>query len=515
MTEKLKSTLQRAQDLIFTGNLNEAAKILDPLKNEHPLSPDVAKSWCSMAMRAGRTKDVPAYAASIYDYVQDDFQKARWAQIMGTASFLLLDLTAAHAHFTTALNHLTSLAKSGKAPAKKKQAKEQSDTENIFTSGKAGELLWTTCAELASQGIPAFPFAGTLLGLVRNGHLLEFDKDLDIAVWIESWEACCKALENMGWSKVPMGFNYSNYRDYVHSEIGITLDLCGLQHRSDHKIVGGFSLPDHPTEYQRVSVFPKFDLIQRSTEHGNVWFPQPPEKILTAFYGDWRTPNPYWDTVISALNLEKFTLLVRCYAYHRLTQRWLSGDLIKAWSYAHQITLKDPDDVTVLRCRQWLERALSHLGQDIPSWPRNRPQKRVYTRMVADLFHEGHVNFLREARALGTHLTVCVVPDTRVLENKGKLPVMSQAERAAVVSACKYVDAVITESPVHTTPEFMEKHGFTIYTFACASEEERIEKYKLCMTLPPHMIKEIDYTPGISTSDLVRRILNGAGSTNP
>ncbi|SDW06600.1 cytidyltransferase-like domain-containing protein [Nitrosomonas communis] len=515
MTEKLKNVLQRAQDLIITSNLNEAAKILDPLKHEHPFSPDVAKLWCSMAMRSERTKEVPAYAANIYDHVQGDFQKARWAQIMGIASFLLLDLTAAHAHFTNTIHHLTLLAKSGKAPAKKKQVKEQAGTENIFTSGKAEQLLWTTCAELAAQGIPAFPFAGTLLGLVRNGHLLEFDKDLDIAVWIESWEACCQALEKMGWSRVSMGFNYSNYRDYVHSEIGITLDLCGLQHRSDHKIVGGFSLPDYPGEYQRVSVFPEFDLIKRSTECGDVWFPQPPEKILTAFYGDWRTPNPYWDTVISALNLEKFTLLVRCYAYYRLTQRWLSGDLIKAWSYAHQIALKDPDDVTVLRSRQWLERAISYLGQEIPSWPRNRPQKRVYTRMVADLFHEGHVNFLREARALGTHLTVCVVPDTRVLENKGKLPVMPQAERAAVVSACKYVDAVITESPVHTTPEFMEKYGFAIYTFACASEKERIEKYKLCATLPPNMIKEIDYTPGISTSDLVRRILDGAGSTNP
>jgi hypothetical protein len=76
------------------------------------------------------------------------------------------------------------------------------------------------------------------------------------------------------------------------------------------------------------------------------------------------------------------------------------------------------------------------------------------------------------------------------------------------------VDAVITDSPVKTTPEFMAQHGFAIYTFACASEEERTEKYKLCTTLPPDMIKELVYTPGISTSDLVTRILNGAGSTD-
>lgn len=514
MAEELIDLLKEARNFIQAGDFVEASKILNPLKREHPLSPNVARLWCSLAMRIGRAAEVPDYAAEVYATVQGDFHKAVWAQLTGTAYFLQPDLIAAHAHFCKAIDHLIALAKSGKAPAKQKQASERASQENIFASGKAEQLLWSTCAELASQGIPAFPFAGTLLGIVRNGRLLGADKDLDIAVWMESWEACCQAVERMGWSKVPMGLNYSNYRDYIHSEIGITLDLCGLQHKNNQQIIGGFSLPNYPPEYQRVSIFPLFELTERPTPYGKVWFPQPPEKILSAFYGDWRTPNPYWDTVISALNLEKFTLLVRCYAYHRLAQRWLSGDLAKAWSYAYQVALRDPDDLIALRSRQWLEKTLSRLDQDIPSWPANRPQKRVYTRMVADLFHEGHVNFLREARSLGTHLTVYVVPDERVLESKGKLPVMTQAERAAVVSACKYVDAVITDGPVDTTAEFMEKHDFAIYTFACASEEERKEKYKLCATLPSIMVKEISYSPGISTSDLVMRILSGAGRIN-
>lgn len=512
MTKKLDELLLKARDLISTGRLNDADGILDPLKSEYPLSQDVARLWCSLAMRTDRTADVPAYAAKIYAHVQSDFHKAHWAQTMGTASFILLDLSTAHAHFTCALNHLMALAKTGKVPPQRKQTEMQQPDDNLFVSGKAEKLMWTICAELAILGIPAFPFAGTLLGLVRNGCLLDYDKDLDIAVGMESWDACCAALEKMGWARSPMRIDYSNYRDYVHPESGITLDVCGLQDRGDQRIIGGFSLPGHPAEYQRVSVFPQFDLIQRVTEYGEVWFPRQPEKILTAFYGDWRTPNPNWDTVISALNLEKFTLLVRCYAYHRLVQRWLSGDLAKAWCYAHQIALKDPDDVLALRSRQWMERAVTRLGREIPAWPRNQAQRRVYTRMVADLFHEGHVNFLREARALGSHLTVCVVSDQRVLENKGKFPVMKQAERAAVVSACKYVDAVITDSPVYTTKEFMKQHGFDIYTFACASERERIDKYKLCDSLPAKMIQEIEYTSGISTSDLIMRILDGAGS---
>lgn len=511
MTEKLDELLLKAKDLIATGKLNDANWILDPLKSEHPLSPDVARLWCSLAMRAGRTADVPAYAEKIYAHVQGDFHKAQWAQIMGTANFLLLDLSGAHAHFTYALNHLMALAKSGKIPPQKAQAKRLQSDENLFASGEAENFLWKTCAELAKLNIPAFPFAGTLLGLVRNGCLLDFDKDLDIAVWMESWDECCNALEQVGWVRSPMRIEYANYRDYVHPELGITLDVCGLQARGK-QITGGFSLAGYPDDYQRVSVFPKFDLIQRSSEYGQVWFPRQPEKILMAFYGDWRTPNPNWDTVISARNLENFTLLVRCYAYHRLVQRWLSGNLAKAWCYAHQIALKDPDDVLALRSRQWMERAMMRLNREIPVWPGNQPQRRVYTRMVADLFHEGHVNFLQAARALGTHLTVCVVSDARVVENKGKLPVMQQAERSAVVAACKYVDAVMTDTPERVTKEFMRQHGFDIYTFACASEQERLDKYKLCESLPAEMIQELTYTPGISTSDLVMRILKGAGS---
>lgn len=509
--KKIQNKLRRASAYIHSGNLEDAAKLLDALKDTYPLSPEVARLWCLLARRTGQAAAVPAYAAEIYAHVEGDVHKARWAHIMGTANFASLNLEAAHANFTCALEHLLKLIRTGKVPTKKK--KKMAD-ENVFASGKAEQLLWSTCAGLSSRGIQAFPYAGTLLGVVRAGALLDFDKDLDIAVWIESLNECCAELEKEGWVRVETGIEYNNYRDYRHPETGITLDVCALERQDDQRIVGGFSLPDYPEEYQRVSVFPNFKLIERDTEFGKVWFPQQPNIILQAFYGDWRTPNPNWDTVVSALNLEKFTLLIRCYAYYRLVHRWLSGDLARAWSYALQIGIKDPDDTLVLNCRQWLENTMLQLGQEVPVWPQNRPQRRVYTRMVADLFHLGHVNFLRAARALGTHLTVCVVSDERVLDNKGKPPVMTQSERVAVVSACEYVDAVITDSPVNATLKFMQQHDFDIYTFACGSKKEREEKYNQCVNLPPTMVCEIEYTAGISTSDLVSRVLKGAGQSD-
>ena len=509
MTEKMDELLVQAKGLLASGKYNDADRILEPLREQYPLSQDVARLWCSLAMRTDRAAVVPAYAKLIYEHVQSDFHKAHWAHVLGTAHFILLDLTAAQTYLSHALEHLMALARAGKIPPQRKNDKPAQGKDNAFTSGEAEKLLWKTCAYLAKNGITAFPYAGTLLGLVREGKLLDFDKDLDIAIWMDSWQLCCAALETAGWVRQTMRIDYANYRDYVHPDLGITLDLCGLQPKGE-QIVGGFSLPDYSAEYQRVSVFPRFELVQRDTEYGAVWFPQQPDIILQAFYGDWRTPNPNWDTVISALNLENFTLLVRCYAYHRLVQHWLLGDLAKAWCYAHQVILKDPDDILMLRCRQWLEHAMTRLKRELPIWPKDQVQKRVYTRMVADLFHEGHVNFLRAAKALGSHLTVCVVSDERVVENKGKMPLMKQAERAAVVAACKYVDTVMTETPAAVTPAYMQQHGFDIYTFACASQQERTEKYKLCSTLPATMIHELSYTSGISTSNIVMRILEGS-----
>lgn len=515
MTGDLDNLLLGAKKLIAAGKLNDADALLDPLIKAQPLSQNVARLWCALAMRTNRADEVLSCAAKVYAHVQGDFYKAHWAHVLGSANFILLDLSSAQNHFERSLSHLMALAKSGKVPPQKKDKKDteaRQSGDNIFVSGKAEALLWTTCAQLADQGIPVFPYAGTLLGLIRNSCLLESDKDIDIAVWLESWGACCAALERAGWVRSSMRIDYANYRDYIHPELGITLDVCGLRKDSDQQITGGFALPGYPSDYQRISVFPPFDLMQRATDYGTVWFPRQPEIILTAFYGDWRTPNPHWDTVVSALNLRHFSLLVRCYAYHRLTQNWLTGDLVKAWSYAHQIALKDPDDMLALRSRQWLERALNRLNRDIPVWPDSRRQRRVYTRMVADLFHEGHVNFLRAARALGTHLTVCVVSDERVAENKGKQPVMKQAERAAIVAACRYVDAILTETPASVNLKYMQRHGFSIYTFACASEPERREKLKLCESLPAEMIQELPYTPGISTSDIVLRVIDGAGN---
>lgn len=60
-----------------------------------------------------------------------------------------------------------------------------------------------------------------------------------------------------------------------------------------------------------------------------------------------------------------------------------------------------------------------------------------------DLLHVGHVRYLAGAKALGDMLVVGVNSDKQahILKGEGR-PVMSQSDRAAIVSALKYVDLV-------------------------------------------------------------------------
>ncbi len=135
----------------------------------------------------------------------------------------------------------------------------------------------------------------------------------------------------------------------------------------------------------------------------------------------------------------------------------------------------------------------------------------VYTRMVADLFHPGHVAFLKAARALGDRLVVYVLDDEFVSSIK-RPPVMVQSERLEVVGACRYVDEVQSTGPQKITREFMYAHNYSIYAMGYANESEAAAKRLNCSDLPDHMISVIPYTEGISSTLLRSRVLSLQGA---
>lgn len=82
---------------------------------------------------------------------------------------------------------------------------------------------------------------------------------------------------------------------------------------------------------------------------------------------------------------------------------------------------------------------------DVVTRLRRRGGQLVATGGCFDLLHPGHLSLLKQARALGHSLVVCVNSDESVRRRKGPgRPIVSAADRVALLEALEPVDAVIT-----------------------------------------------------------------------
>ena len=133
--------------------------------------------------------------------------------------------------------------------------------------------------------------------------------------------------------------------------------------------------------------------------------------------------------------------------------------------------------------------------------------KIVYVDMVADFFHWGHVNFLKKAKKFGDLLYVGIHNDKDIESYKRK-PIMNMNERKIVLKSCKYVDKVILNAPLSITKEHIKKHNIDLVVHAHNKDED--DKYYFMYKIPIELgiFKRIDYTPKISTSNIILRIMN-------
>ena len=68
-----------------------------------------------------------------------------------------------------------------------------------------------------------------------------------------------------------------------------------------------------------------------------------------------------------------------------------------------------------------------------------------YTAGVYDMFHIGHLNVIKNAKALCDYLIVAVSTDEVVKQNKHKKTIIPFADRVKIVEAIRYVDKVVPQ----------------------------------------------------------------------
>lgn len=132
----------------------------------------------------------------------------------------------------------------------------------------------------------------------------------------------------------------------------------------------------------------------------------------------------------------------------------------------------------------------------------------VFTNGVYDLLHRGHVEYLEEARSLGDRLVVGVNSDASVRRLKGsERPLVPAAERAELIAALACVDlAVIFEDD--TPQRLIEAVAPDVLAKGADWALEAIVGREFVEGRGGRVAR-IAVRPGLSTSELIRRIVAG------
>jgi cytidyltransferase-like protein len=130
---------------------------------------------------------------------------------------------------------------------------------------------------------------------------------------------------------------------------------------------------------------------------------------------------------------------------------------------------------------------------------------RVYADIVGDLFHSGHVEFFRQAKAFGDVLIIGVLADDTV-ESYKRIPILMLEERVAVISACRYVDEVIVAPPLRVSEEWIAEHQIDFVVHGDDFNQATIlDQYEAAFHLG--IFRTVPYTKGISSTEIIRRIV--------
>ncbi|THX15978.1 ethanolamine-phosphate cytidylyltransferase [Aureobasidium pullulans] len=155
------------------------------------------------------------------------------------------------------------------------------------------------------------------------------------------------------------------------------------------------------------------------------------------------------------------------------------------------------------------------VSQSIPApgkWPVD-PQEdipisddRVWVDGCFDFAHHGHAGAMLQARRLGTELLVGVHSDEAILENKGPT-VMTLDERCAAVDACRWATMSIPHAPYVTSLPWISHYGakYVVHGDDVTSDANGYDCYRFVKEAG--RFKVVKRTPGISTTDLVGRML--------
>lgn len=137
--------------------------------------------------------------------------------------------------------------------------------------------------------------------------------------------------------------------------------------------------------------------------------------------------------------------------------------------------------------------------------------KKVFISGCYDILHGGHIQFFKEARALGDHLTVCFASDKVLWDHKKRQTSIPQDHKLALMTALDIVDQVVVGDCQELGLDFKEHFTKIRPHILAVTEDDQYAEVKraLCAEVGAEYIvlpkTPPQFTP-VSTSSIVRNI---------
>lgn len=135
--------------------------------------------------------------------------------------------------------------------------------------------------------------------------------------------------------------------------------------------------------------------------------------------------------------------------------------------------------------------------------------KLVYSYYVLDLVHKGHLEMMKNAKAIAGEdgkLIVGILTDEAVMEKKKK-PILSFDERVELAGAIKYVDLAVAQETYSPLPN-VKKIRPDILMESSSHSDEAIEDARKVMEELNGRLIVIPYYPSHSSTDIKKKIVD-------